>query len=431
MTRGLVALALLCVALSQTFGEEEFTFDFSEVEPEAYSYGGYLEFRPTLSVLESDNVLYGLSYPGDEGPDTETRYLLRAQLEGTYDWDDVHLELRTNSDLTRSSGDWEATSSIHEAFAGWQVNPYLTVDVGKKLTKWGTGYSWNPVAFLDRPKNPDEPDLPRAGYTLASADYVKTFPGSLQNVGVTLAVIPRTSHLNSGFGSTRHTNYAGRLHLLWDDTDIDLMALSGGSQPVRYGLDFARNLKTNFEIHGEWSHTPTETRTAVAADGTLRTDETSVDRALLGLRYLTAGDVTYILEYQYNGFGFSQSEMRSFYTFANEAVDSYVATGDATQLTQARLLSRQLYSSRPLGKRYLYLRASQKEPNDILYFTPAVTLQVNLDDGSFSVTPEALYTGYENWELRARLFVLGGGGDTEFGAKPNRARFELMARRYF
>ena len=431
MRRWFVGLCLLCVAASQTSGEEEFTFDFSEVETQPYSYGGYLELRPALSLLDSDNLLYGLNYSGGEGPDTEARYLFRAQLEGTYDWRAVHLKLRTNSDLVRSAGDWESTSSIHEAFASWQVDPHLTLDVGKKQTKWGTGYSWSPVAFLDRPKDPDEPDLPRAGYTLLSADYVKTFPGSLQNVGVTLAVVPRTSRLNSDFGSTRHTNYAGRFHLLWDDTDIDLMALSGGSEPVRYGLDFARNLQTNFEIHGEWSHTPSERRTTIAANGTPRTRVSSVDRLLVGLRYLTRNDVTCILEYQYNGRGFSQSELRDFYTFVAEAVESYATTGDAAALAQARLLNRQFYSVRPLGKRYLYLRASQKEPNDILYFIPAVTLQVNLDDGSFSLIPEALYTGYDNWELRGRLFVLGGNSRAEFGAKPNRARFELMARRFF
>ena len=431
MRHWFVGLCLLCVALSQTSGEEEFTFEFSEVEPKPYTYGGYVEFRPALSLLDADNLLYGLNYAGSEGPDTEARYLFRAQLEGTYDWRDVHLKLRTNSDLVRSAGDWEATSGIYEAFASWQVNPYLTVDVGRKQTRWGTGYSWSPVAFLDRPKDPDEPDLPRSGYTLLSADYVKTFPGSLENVGLTLAVVPRTSHLNSDFGSSQHTNYAGRLHLLWDNTDIDLIALSGGSEPVRYGVDFARHLRTNFEIHGEWSHTPSEQRTTVAADGTMSTSAGSVDRLLLGLRYLTRSDITYILEYQYNGFGFSQSELRDFHEFVAEAVETSATTGDSAPLGQARQLNRQFYSARPLGKRYLYLRASQKEPNDILYFTPAVTLQMNLDDRSFSLTPEALYTGYENWELRARLFLLGGDSRTEFGAKPTGARLELMARRFF
>ena len=42
---------------------------------------------------------------------------------------------------------------------------------------------------------------------------------------------------------------------------------------------------------------------------------------------------------------------------------------------------------------YLYLRLSQKEPWDLLYFTPALTGIHNLDDQSFSISPELVYTG--------------------------------------
>jgi hypothetical protein len=32
------------------------------------------------------------------------------------------------------------------------------LDAGKKVVKWGKGYAWNPVAFVDRPKNPEDPE---------------------------------------------------------------------------------------------------------------------------------------------------------------------------------------------------------------------------------------------------------------------------------
>jgi hypothetical protein len=431
MTWRLAAVALVCATWMPGLCEEEFTFEYTEAEPEPFSLGGYVELRPSLALLDANNALFALNYPEGVGPETQTQYLLRAQLESTYDWDDVHLKLRTNTDLVGVGGEWDATSAVHEAYAGWQADPHLALDVGKKQVKWGTGYSWSPVAFLDRPKDPDEPDLPRAGFTMVSAEYVKTFPGSLQNVAVTLAVIPRTGGLNGDFGDRESTNYAGRLHLLWHDTDIDMMALSGGSQPVRYGVDFARNLRTNFEIHGEWSHTPSEERTTVGSDGTIRTGVETGDRLLLGLRYLTPSDVTYIAEYQYNSVGLSHSELRDFYGFVSDAAERFATTGDATDLDRARQLNRRLTSARPVGRNALYLRASVKEPRNILYLTPAVTLQMNLDDGSFSLAPEAVYTGYENWELRARAFLLSGDRDSEFGGRQNEARFELMARRYF
>jgi hypothetical protein len=82
-------------------------------------------------------------------------------------------------------------------------------------------------------------------------------------------------------------------------------------------------------------------------------------------------------------------------------------------------------------RNYLYAQISRKEPFDILYFTPALTTMVNLDDRSFQVNPELLYTGVKNLELRLRYFALVGGSGTEFGEKPNSRRLELRVRYYF
>jgi hypothetical protein len=74
---------------------------------------------------------------------------------------------------------------------------------------------------------------------------------------------------------------------------------------------------------------------------------------------------------------------------------------------------------------------SQKEPFDILYFTPAVTTILNLDDRSFSLSPELLYTGITNLELRLKATALIGDNFSEYGEKPNDARLELRVRYYF
>lgn len=80
---------------------------------------------------------------------------------------------------------------------------------------------------------------------------------------------------------------------------------------------------------------------------------------------------------------------------------------------------------------YLYAQVTQKEPFDILYFAPALTGIVNLIDRSFQLTPELLFTGIDNLELRLRLYVLGGGAGTEFGERPISRRLELRLRYYF
>jgi hypothetical protein len=78
-----------------------------------------------------------------------------------------------------------------------------------------------------------------------------------------------------------------------------------------------------------------------------------------------------------------------------------------------------------------YLRVSQKEPFDILSFTPSLTTIVNLRDPSFSIAPEIAYTGITNLELRLKATFLVGGEGTEFGGKPYDYRLEFRARYYF
>ena len=80
---------------------------------------------------------------------------------------------------------------------------------------------------------------------------------------------------------------------------------------------------------------------------------------------------------------------------------------------------------------YLYARVSQKEPFDILYFTPSMTGILNINDGSFSISPEIMYTGITNVELRFKTSFLIGQNNTEYGEKLNDCRAEFRARYYF
>lgn len=80
------------------------------------------------------------------------------------------------------------------------------------------------------------------------------------------------------------------------------------------------------------------------------------------------------------------------------------------------------------GRDYFYFRAQVKDALGIVYFQPAVTGIVNLDDHSNQLTLELQYTGVNNLELRARLFLLGGGRGTDFGEKQLSSRLEAYAR---
>jgi len=117
--------------------------------------------------------------------------------------------------------------------------------------------------------------------------------------------------------------------------------------------------------------------------------------------------------------------------FVDNAYAQYLATGNATQLNRAASVVRGGYGQPNPGRNYLYLRVAQKEPFDILYFTPALTVIANADDRSMSITPELLYTGFKDIELRFRAVVLTGGAGTEYGERLNSSLIEFRARLYF
>ena len=80
---------------------------------------------------------------------------------------------------------------------------------------------------------------------------------------------------------------------------------------------------------------------------------------------------------------------------------------------------------------YIYLRITQKEPFDILYLTPSITCTYNIKSKSCSLSPEILYTGITNLELRLKAGFLTGPDNSEFGEKQNDYRIELRMRYYF
>jgi hypothetical protein len=118
----------------------------------------------------------------------------------------------------------------------------------------------------------------------------------------------------------------------------------------------------------------------------------------------------------------------------HNAYDFYLSTGNDALLQKAAAVTSvtaKSYGQPNAGQKYMYLRMSQKDPFDILYWTPALTAIVNAEDWSYSLSPEVAYTGITNLELRLKAMVLGGGRLSEFGEKPYDYRVELRARYYF
>jgi len=253
----------------------------------------------------------------------------------------------------------------------------------------------------------------------------------LKTVALTPVILPVYENVNDEFGEPNHLNVAVKLYLLLYDTDIDLMVFTGDSRTTRYGVDFAKNLKSNVEVHGEWALITNFERPVVNERGERSLKKSDVMSYLLGIRYLTEQETTLILEYYRNGTGFTREEIEDFFQFVDTSHEIFVRTGEEGRLRRGVQLVRGAYGRPNPLRHYLYFRASQKEPFDILYFTPALTSTVNLTDGSFVLIPEITYSPRTNLELRLRGAMLVGGDDTEYGEKQNDYRLELRVRYHF
>ena len=410
---------------------EEYKLDLSEIDKKPYHLGGYLEFRPVLNGLDRNAALYQVQFYNQDVGNPLGEANGKLQLEGSLEKGITRLFARVNTDIQNSYRGWTEKTTLYEGFLSVKPSTALVLDAGKKTMKWGKGYAWNPVAFLDRPKNPDDPDLALEGYTVFSADYTKSFAGPLTTFSFTPVLVPVYDSINEDFGDRYYLNFAGKLYLLLYDTDFDLLFLSGGSKTPRVGFDFSRNITTNLEVHGEWAWAAQAKKTAADENGKPSVSEADAQSYLLGLRYLTSRDTTLIFEYYRNEAGFTTRETEAYFSFVHASYDLYRRTGNAGPIQRAANFSQGLYGRFTPMQDYLYLRVSQKEPLDILYFTPAVTGIYNLDDQSFSLSPELLYTGPTNLELRLKGTWLYGEKLTEFGEKQNDYRIEFRIRYFF
>jgi hypothetical protein len=452
------ALLLFCLFARVVQAAEEYTFNLSEIEKKPYNVGGYLEFRPVLFGVDQNATLSKLSLFDKNVGDTILQYNGRLWIDANIQKGIAGFYLQLNTAYQQSDVVSAAVETTpYQAYFSLKPSSWLTIDTGKKTSKWGKGYAWNPAAFVDRPKDPDDPELALEGYVIASADYIKSFSSgplrtfsftpvilpaygdigdnviSLKNKNPKIDVIlPVDGAINADFGETGHLNVAAKAYFLLYDTDIDVMFLTGGSKTPRYGFDFSRNIGTNLEVHGEFAFISDFQKVLVDASGNTYEKTYDAVNYVLGTRYLSTLNTTYIFEYYFQGTGYSSEEISDYFTFIDNGYDIFLSSGNSQPLAKAAALAQQGGYGRFTPERhYLYLRISQSEPFDVLYFTPALTWIYNLSDKSFSITPELLYAPITNLELRLRAGFLVGAKDSEFGEKQNDYRLELRARYYF
>lgn len=411
-------LALAVTLLASPLSAEEFGFDIGAFEKKPFEWSGYAELRPEFIGLNSDAALYAVQYP--DGEERETRLNGALELTGDYRLGDNRLSATWHGSALDDSRESRSEGRLYEAYFNRKESANLSWELGKRALKWGKGYAWNPVGFIERPKDPTEPELGREGFVVAAADWVRSGSGDLRTISFTPVLLPVRENLNDDFGGEEANNLAAKLSLLYRDVDIDFMVLGNGSRPGRVGADFSLNLASHIEVHGEWAYLPDAPKRLLTATGPL-IEEKASHSYLLGLRYLTERDTTWIVEYLHQDPGYSEAEMTDFFRLLESAPSE----------TLVAAAQRAGYLRPTPMRDYLYLRASQKDPFDWLYTTLAFTAIANLEDHSAMLMPEFAWSSAHDMELRLRYSALAGSAYSEFGEKPNRQKLELRLRYFF
>lgn len=424
--RTIAAAMMLAARLA---GAEEFKFDASEFEKKTVEFSGYVEQKEEWLKLRDGTPAFKLAYPGEADRTWLGRSTSTLEASGKLNFDplvaDVRVQASYASDPLVSISN---SPKVMEGGLRWSAGPGLSFDMGKRVQRWGKGYAWTTVGFVERPKDSSDPTAAREGFEMASVEWTKSLSGPVSAIGFTGLVVPTNDSMNADFGQARHLNPAAKLYLLAMDTDIDFMWRGKGAKPQSYGVDFSRNINTALEMHGEWSRTLDAPRNVVSASGVTHSQTKDFTSWLLGVRYLTPGEVTWIGEYYRNGSGYGASELGDYYQFLDTA---FAPSASASLASKARAVAQSGYGKPNPGRDYLYVKASVSEPFNWLYGAASVAAMTNLNDGSWQITPEVSYTGFTNVELRARLTLLGGRPNTEFGEKVSSRRLELTARIYF
>jgi len=123
---------------------------------------------------------------------------------------------------------------VGEAFVQLNPRPWLDITLGRIIEKWGTGYAWNPTAFVSPKKNPADPSdrlSANRGVDMIRADLF------VRGTNVSLYALD-------------HGAVAARVYRLIGGTDVSLH-FRRDDTGTQQGISAARVFGDALELHGE------------------------------------------------------------------------------------------------------------------------------------------------------------------------------------
>ncbi len=319
---------------------DDYSFDMDEIEVKTYEYSGYLKAEHKHQQTQND--------------DTLNSTFSEAQISFKYFQDELSLNTQFQVNHSNINDDEVNVYTTNQLYLNYKISANTNIRAGKESLKWGKGYFFNPVAFLDRQKDPNNPEAAKEGYTFAHYSYNKSYNGNLKNFSFDIVY---------DFDNEASKNLAFKSYVLYYDTDIDIIYVYDDKLNDKIGIDFSKNIETNFEIHGE-----------------IAKEFNEYNSYLFGIKYLTADDLTITSEYFYQ--------------------------------------SKKLDNSNPFyDNKYFLNKFSLKEPFGIVYSSTYFKNSLNINDDSFQNSLGITYSFKNNINLDISYNKNIGNNSSEFGSK--------------
>jgi len=421
----ILLIQIILLTLSVSVFAQDYSFEIPKEEEPKLLFNGNLDVKWALMHSRKESPFLGFQFSEyDEIDEYLSQYRLDYYLNSEYRNKKIFFQAKTYSQYSKND---PLDISLYELYGSLNLSPRLSLGAGKKRFIWGKGYAFNPVGYINTEKDPENPDLALAGKSMVYLNYNKSFDSDLlQNLSFSGIILPPEAKYNDKFASAGDTEYAAKLYFLIRNIDIDLMLFSGKNDISRYGFDFSTNLRSNLEIHGEWSYNNNELQNSIY-NNILTTGIKDGASYLFGLRYLNKYNTTFIFEYYYNDKGLTELQYKKYSDYLSNALDNEDPNIINTAKGNISLIS----TSKTLMKEYVYFNIKQAEPFSLVYSSFSIFSIFNVVDHSFLLSSRFNYAPYTNFELILWPTFTSGGKNSEFGNKIFDKKIEFWLRYYF
>jgi hypothetical protein len=415
-------MAIITILVCEMTLAEDMELNFTipeDQETEALSLHGYFSGNYTGVYIPNYPPGFLLDFYGYEENDYFNTFNLNLALSGEYSNEDMGFFCQSFTDIRQD----EIYFTFYEIYGRFNPSYNFSFQLGKIIYNWGKGYAFNAVGFVNPAKDPRLPDKIKEGIPVLDSQLLFSFPSEvLASLALDLVIIPGKIASDATF-DIEDTDYALKISFLIAGMDIDLMGRYSSQGQHQLGADFAFNLLENLEFHAEGSYTR-DVPKVVFENNTPQTNTEESWKLLCGIRYLSPWNTTVILEYLHNSAGYNASEYKNVINY----IDNTMTSGTGQQISILRRDYMLLLNKVGQMQNYLYLKLTQPEPFDLLYFTPSLAFLLNFDGLSLGVSSPLSYKPVNNFEIIVEPCFYFGEESSELGNKPElfQIDFELL-----